>query len=274
MDEYYTEDTDSYSSIIDEDDLFFEDDIEEQEEVVEDFDEESFIPKLKPVPVRYPLQIYHENVIKNSDITVPLWASFKKEKTTDMIALKIPNFRKLSLEENINMEIAKATARFKMSKLKKSNIAKPSTITPKFCLSITKGVKCPNYLCRYAHHYNQIEKCTNMAKCKVEKIFDDFYINNPSVTFRCLFRHQNECIESYILRLELVITSCKQLVVELPKEVINDYLERLLIKAKKCLLDKIIFKVENKLEVINNDNIKEEDPEWFSFDEKKCYWTF
>lgn len=229
----------------------------------------------KKSPVRFPpTQYILEPIVVAPTIN---WATFKPEQESNMVVLgKIPMGRNVVKTPitNLNMGLAKAKAHFKLSKPKKSSHNKPIGPIHHFCISITKGIQCPNHMCRYAHHFNQIEQCVGQCKGNVKAIHDDFYVVDKNVdqlsTYKCLKRHHNECIESYILRLGLIIYNITNVVVTLPKNVIDEHITTLLVGKNECMLERLVVKVkvDKKIEIVVDDMDEDDDPEWYSYKSK------
>lgn len=254
-------------------DEWFEDEGYGMDEVMDDEDKPyTILNKVsKKLPIRHPPQYTPEPIVDPPTIN---WANFKPEQETNMVVLgKVPMGRNMVKRPitNLNMGLAKAKAHFKLSKPKKSH-NKPNGPIHHFCVSIIKGIPCPNHMCRYAHHFNQIEQCVGQCKGNVKAIHDDFYVVDKNVdhpsTFKCLKRHHNECIESYMLRLGLTIYNITNVVVTLPKDVIDEHITTLLGGKNECMLERLVVKVkvDKKAEnVVEDMDDEDDDPEWYSY---------
>jgi Putative zinc finger protein len=126
-----------------------------------------------------------------------------------------------------------------------SAIVKPQVVKQnQFCFSITKGIECPHYSCTYIHHYSQIEECKYKEECRFAlKVDDKLYIRNPEKNGRCTKRHAYECVESYLLRLEIKIYNCTYIVLKVKSDIHSDcnVLRRVLESAKKCCVSQLIW---------------------------------
>lgn len=112
----------------------------------------------------------------------------------------------------------------------------------KLCFSITKGVECPHYSCKYIHHYSHIESCKFEDECKyVSKVDERLYLSKDG---KCNKRHLFESVESYLLRLSIEIKNCSFLVLRVSPQVHSDHkiLETVLKSAQECKLKSLIWR--------------------------------
>lgn len=103
----------------------------------------------------------------------------------------------------------------------------------RFCNSILAETECPHKVCKFAHKYSEIAVC----KCDLVDLIDNvknngaIYFNNASSS--CTKKHPDECIESYLLRLQIK-SKCEKIVINLSKEAVDKYIRHLLQCAKAC----------------------------------------
>lgn len=156
------------------------------------------------------------------------WATFKSQeinpemKTIGTIKLKAPE---VGVLKNCNFS-------YKYKQSKKIN---PDDLkNTKLCSSLLLNTKCVNYNCTFAHSFKKLKMCKFGEKCNsTTKIDFDLYNNKKSAYF-CALKHENESIESYIIRNGLVTK--QTLIFELSdKNFSNVKLVRQIVEmAKKC----------------------------------------
>lgn len=202
------------------------------------------------------------------------WAKFTDEteiESTMVVIGKIPLTRKRNVTNESqsaasNEVIIEGTKKkrnyaFTTYKNKSKKITKPNQL----CLSITKGIECPHYSCTYIHNYSQIEHCQYNNQCRFAlQVDDELYLRNNNG--KCLKRHMYESIESYLLRLEIPISNCTSLVLQVNPHVHSDcnILRRVLESAKNCRVAPLIWQKKKILELktSDSDNENNDDDDW------------
>jgi hypothetical protein len=246
-------------------------------EDVTEYDENNLIPTCfskwfdakiasgrKIIPI--PLQLPKEN--KKKIPSHPLkWAEFTNEEeieNTMVVIGKIPNTKRKISENNGTKKKRNYAFTAKKTQHKKPGLQ----VQNQFCFSITKGIECPHYSCTYIHHYSQIETCKYNDQCRFAfKVDDELYIRNNNG--RCTKRHVFECIESYLLRLEIKIYNCTFLVLKINPEIHTDsnILKQVLESAKNCRVSSLIWlkkKITIKEEVTLDSEFENNDDEWIT----------
>ncbi|CCV02471.1 hypothetical protein IIV31_099R [Armadillidium vulgare iridescent virus] len=226
------------------------------------------------------------------------WAFFseEKEQKTGMVVIgrikkrkPTPIVEKIGSAKKRNFSYGKKPAKQTAKELYGRNMTLSKN---HFCVSITKGVECPHYSCTYIHHFSQLEDCPFKEGCKfVSKIETgppcsvykstehdrqiyvaaEGCVEEGVVVHKCLKKHPGECVESYLLRLQIKIFDKTQLVLNIQEPALKDNLKNLLESSKACGLEKLVIKIykpepEKEEEDPSDDD---GDEEWYSSPRRK-----
>lgn len=197
------------------------------------FDKETNIPKIRKPPIG--------NVdLKLSCDNSPLWADFQELLPKKFTSLgRAP--KQLAQRSSVASKNLIIKKNFKFTHKKQI----PFYVKGKkniLCNNIINEKKCNfSFDCNFAHRYNEIELCSITACRYVICISDTLYINSSDLSDYdiCKNRHNNENIESYILRLGLQ-TIRDQIIIYISKEMLDTHIKQILKNAKKCSLSSLV----------------------------------
>jgi hypothetical protein len=201
----------------------------------DDYEEDSFIyDELNPVTSQLDItfeRYIYTNMYPLKPIQFDLSSDEDREEQRDQHErdLKWAKFEDLCDKPSSMVEIGKPPIR-KVNKI----------IKKEFCNSIIRNIPCRHKVCKFAHTFDELEKCPHGDKCKAIERVDRKYFIRGDYRKKCNKVHDDECVESYILRMQIGFSNCTKICLKVSKDTFNKYTHYFLQASSNCGIKELV----------------------------------
>jgi len=122
---------------------------------------------------------------------------------------------------------------YQIMRINTRSASKPKS---EMCRSLVQHNQCNKQHCNAAHNFKTNIQVCNRPDCGVIRIGADLYVAEPMTA--CYKKHENECIESYILRLQYK-TKMNSMTIDITKDALKQHQRMLLSNAKECTIKEL-----------------------------------